>query len=55
MRWAIFNSDSANYTEAESLEAGFCSRAEAEAALVARYPDDDEAEIHRIEEDEDED
>jgi len=52
--WAIFNGDSADYTAAESVEADFYSREEAEAAMAARYPDDDDCFVHEVEEAEEE-
>lgn len=57
-QWAIFNGDSADWTEAEAMEAGFYSKEAAEAAMRAEYAEDDDAVVHEVEEpeeDEDED
>lgn len=50
MEWAIFNDESADYTAEESVEAGFYSREEAEAALAERYTDEDDCFVHAVEE-----
>lgn len=50
MTYGIFNSDSANWTEAEAVESDFYSREDAELAIKTRYPDDDDLIIHEIEE-----
>ncbi len=56
-QYGIFNDESADYTEAEAVEAGFYSLEEAEAGL-RQYGDDEDLVVHAIEEleeDEDED
>ena len=53
--WALFNDDSANWTEEEAVEAGFYSRKEAEDALRNRYHTEDDLVIHEVEEADDED
>lgn len=56
VEYGIFNDESANWTEEESLEAQFYSREEAEAAIKERYADEDDLTVHEIEEpEEDED
>jgi hypothetical protein len=53
--WGIFGDESADYSEEESIEAGFYSREEAETAMRDRYSDDDDLHVHAVEEaDEDE-
>lgn len=53
--WAIFNDESANYTQPESIEAGFYSEDEARAAIADRYSGEDDLIVHRVEEADDED
>jgi alkylated DNA repair dioxygenase AlkB len=53
-QYGIFNDDSENWTENESVEAGFYSAAEAEAAIQERYAPDDELIVHVVEEEEEE-
>ena len=54
--WAIFNDESSNWTEEESVEADFQSREEAEIAVRERYDSDDSLIVHEVEyEDGDED
>lgn len=52
--WGIFSEDSADYTAAQSVEAGFMSRAEAERAIATRYSDEDGLTVHAIEDESDE-
>jgi alkylated DNA repair dioxygenase AlkB len=51
-QWAIFNDEAANYTEAESVEAAFWSKQEAETAIRERYHPDDNLYVHIVEEEE---
>ena len=48
--WGIFNDESCDHTEIESLEAGLYSEAEAQTALKERYSDDPHAYVARVEE-----
>ena len=50
MQWGLFSDESADWTEDESVEAGFYTRAEAEQALAERYSPDDELTVHEVEE-----
>lgn len=53
--WAIFNDDAADWSAEESVEAGFCSREEAENVIFNRYCGmDDGLFVHECEEPEDE-
>ncbi len=53
-QWGIFNDEASDYSEAEALEAGFYSLAEALAAVSERYSDEDGCTVHLIEEPEEE-
>jgi len=53
--YGLFNDESADYSAEESVEAGFYSREEAEAAILARYDADDGLVVHECEEPDDED
>ena len=47
--WGLFNDEAIDFTSIEAVEAGFWSRKEAEAALLARYSADDELVVHECE------
>ena len=49
VQYGIFNSESVDYTEAEAVEAGFWTEAEAIDALVD-FGDDDDLHVHEVEE-----
>lgn len=51
--YGIFNDDSADWTEAESLESGFYSLESAQEAIKVRYSAEDEVTVHAIEEPDD--
>lgn len=53
-QWAIFNDDSADWSEDEAVEAGFYSREEGEEALSTSYSEDDGCVIHEVEDPEEE-
>ena len=50
----LFNNESSSWSAEDSVEAGFYSVEEAEAAIRERYSPDDELVIHAIEDEEDE-
>ena len=53
MQWALFNDESASWTEEDAVEAGFYSEQDAMNAAAERYSPDDELTIHCVEEQED--
>jgi hypothetical protein len=52
--YGIFNDESASYASKDAVEDGFYSIEEAQKAIDERYSDDDQLEIHAIEEEEEE-